>query len=84
MTAVPDAGFIFAGWTASSGGSYSSESLSFTMPQNADAGGVVLTAHFKADAHEHNYAEIEGTRVNPHLPEGRVRQVQVQNLRRGH
>lgn len=29
------------------------------------AGGVVLTAHFKADAHEHNYAEIEDTRVNP-------------------
>ena len=65
VTAVPDAGFVFAGWTASSGGSYSSESLSFTMPQDADAGGVVLTAHFKADAHEHNYAEIEGTRVNP-------------------
>lgn len=65
VTAVPDEGFVFAGWTASSGGSYSSESLSFTMPQNADAGGVVLTAHFKADAHEHNYAEIEGTRVNP-------------------
>lgn len=65
VTAVPDAGFVFAGWTASSGGSYSRESLSFTMPQNADAGGVVLTAHFKADAHEHNYAEIEDTRVNP-------------------
>lgn len=65
VTAVPDAGFVFAGWTASSGGSYSSESLSFTMPQDADAGGVVLTAHFKADAHEHEYAEIEGTRVNP-------------------
>lgn len=65
VTAVPDAGFVFAGWTASSGGSYSSESLSFTMPQDADAGGVVLTAHFKADAHEHNYAEIEDTRVNP-------------------
>ena len=65
MTAVPDAGFVFAGWTASSGGSYSSATISFTMPQNADAGGVVLTAHFKADAHEHNYAEIENTRVNP-------------------
>lgn len=63
VTAVPDAGFVFAGWTASSGGSYSSESLSFTMPQDADAGGVVLTAHFKADAHEHNYAEIEGTKT---------------------
>ena len=65
VTAVPDAGFVFAGWTASSGGSYSSATISFTMPQNADAGGVVLTANFKADAHEHNYAEIEDTRVNP-------------------
>lgn len=65
VTAVPDEGFVFAGWTASSGGSYSSAMISFTMPQNADAGGVVLTANFKADAHEHNYAEIEDTRVNP-------------------
>ena len=65
VTAVADEGFVFAGWISSSGGSYSSESISFTMPQDADAGGVVLTAHFKADAHEHNYAEIEGTRVNP-------------------
>lgn len=65
VTAVPDEGFVFAGWTASSGGIYSSATISFTMPQNADAGGVVLTANFKADAHEHNYAEIEDTRVNP-------------------
>lgn len=65
VTAVPDEGFVFVGWTASSGGSYSSATISFTMPQNADAGGVVLTANFKADAHEHNYAEIEDTRVNP-------------------
>ena len=65
VTAVADEGFVFAGWTASSGGSYSSATISFTMPQNADAGGVVLTAHFKADAHEHEYVEVEGTRVNP-------------------
>lgn len=65
VTAVPDEGFVFAGWTASSGGSYNSATISFTMPQNADVGGVVLTANFKADAHEHNYAEIEDTRVNP-------------------
>ena len=65
VTAVPDEGFVFAGWTASSGGSYSSATINFTMPQNADAGGVVLTANFKADAHEHNYAEIEDSRVNP-------------------
>lgn len=63
VTAVPDAGFVFAGWTASSGGSYSSATISFTMPHHADAGGVVLTAHFKADAHEHNYVEVEGTKT---------------------
>ena len=84
VTAVADEGFVFAGWTASSGGSYSSATISFTMPQNADAGGVVLTAHFKADAHEHEYVEVEGHQDCRHLPEGRVRQVQVQNLRRDH
>lgn len=63
VTAVPDEGFVFAGWTASSGGSYSSSTISFTMPQNADAGGVVLTANFKADAHEHEYVEVEGTKT---------------------
>lgn len=63
VTAVPDEGFVFAGWTASSGGSYSSATISFTMPQNADAGGVVLTANFKADAHEHEYVEVEGTKT---------------------
>lgn len=63
VTAVPDEGFVFAGWTASSGVSYSSATISFTMPQNADAGGVVLTANFKADAHEHEYVEVEGTKT---------------------
>ena len=63
MTAVPDDGFVFAGWTSSTGASYSSETLSFTMPSDANAGGVVLTAHFTADEHEHNYVEIEGTKV---------------------
>lgn len=65
VTAVPDEGFVFAGWTVSSGGSYSSAALTYTMPQNADAGGVVLTAHFKADAHEHEYVEVEDARTNP-------------------
>ena len=63
VTAVPDDGFVFAGWTSSTGASYSSETLSFTMPSDANAGGVVLTAHFTADEHEHNYVEIEGTKV---------------------
>ena len=63
VTAVPDEGFVFAGWTASTGGSYSSATIQFTMPADANAGGVVLTAHFKADAHEHNYVEMSDTKV---------------------
>lgn len=63
VTAVPDEGFVFAGWTASTGGSYSSATIQFTMPANANAGGVVLTAQFKADAHEHNYVLVEGSEV---------------------
>lgn len=65
VTAVPNEGFVFAGWTASTGGSYSSATLQYTMPADANAGGVVLTAHFKADAHEHNYVEVSGTQVAP-------------------
>ena len=65
VTAVPDAGFVFAGWTASTGGSYSSATISFTMPSDANAGGVVLTAHFTADAHEHEYVEVEGSKTAP-------------------
>lgn len=63
VTAVPDEGYVFAGWTASTGGSYSNATLQFTMPTNANAGGVVLTAHFQAQAHEHNYLLVEGTEV---------------------
>ena len=65
VTAVPDGGFRFVGWTASNGTTYGGQTISFTMPSNADAGGVVLTAHFEPDEHEHDYAEVEGTRVAP-------------------
>lgn len=65
VTAVPKEGFVFAGWTASTGGSYSSATIQFTMPADANAGGVVLTAHFQADAHEHQYVEISDTVVSP-------------------
>ena len=65
VTAVPDEGFVFDGWTISSGGTSGSASITFTMPQNADAGGVVLTAHFKAEKHDHEYIEVENTRTNP-------------------
>lgn len=64
VTAVPNEGYVFAGWTASTGGSYSSATIAFTMPSNANAGGVVLTAHFQAQAHEHNYLLVEGTEVS--------------------
>ena len=65
VTAVPNEGFVFVGWTSSTGGSYDSATISFTMPGDANAGGVVLTAHFKADAHEHEYVEVEGSKTAP-------------------
>ena len=65
VTAVPNAGWKFAGWTASLGTAGSSASLTFTVPSNADAGGVVLTALFTPDEHEHDWVEIAGTRQEP-------------------
>ena len=44
VTAVPNAGWKFAGWTASLGTAGSSASLTFTVPSNADAGGAGLSA----------------------------------------
>lgn len=65
VTAVPDEGFVFDGWTISSGGTFNDATITFTMPQNADAGGVVLTAHFKVGKHDHDYVEIEDARTDP-------------------
>lgn len=65
VTAVPKEGFVFAGWTSSTGASYSNATIQFTMPSDANAGGVVLTAHFQADAHEHQYVEVSGSKVIP-------------------
>lgn len=65
VTAVPDKGFVFDGWTISSGGTFDDATITFTMPQNADAGGVVLTAHFKVGKHDHDYVEIEDARTDP-------------------
>ena len=72
VTAVPAEGFVFAGWTASTGETYSSATIQFTMPADANAGGVVLTAHFTPDAHEHQYVLVPGsetaaTCLNPGL-----------------
>lgn len=65
VTAVPKEGWKFAYWSASIGSAGSGSSLTFTVPSNADAGGVVVTAHFEPAAHEHNYVEVEGSRKEP-------------------
>ena len=65
MKAVPDAGWKFAGWTASLGAASSSSSLNFTVPSNADANGVIVTAHFEPDEHEHEFVEVKDTRIEP-------------------
>ena len=64
VTAVPNAGWKFAYWTASYGSVGSGSSISFTVPSNADAGGVVVTAYFTPDAHEHNYQEVSRTEAS--------------------
>ena len=48
VTAVPDEGWEFVGWAATIGSTgVSGESLTFTVPGNADANGVILTAYFE-------------------------------------
>lgn len=48
VTAVPNEGWEFVGWAATIGSTGGSgESLTFTVPGNADANGVILTAYFE-------------------------------------
>lgn len=61
VTAVPDDGWRFAYWTASIGSVGGSATVTFTVPGNADANGVILTAHFEPDEHEHQYVDMERT-----------------------
>lgn len=65
VTAVADQGWQFAYWTASLGSVGAGASLTFTVPSNADANGVIVTAHFEPIEHEHTFEEIEDTRVEP-------------------
>lgn len=65
VTAVPSQGWQFAYWSASIGSAQAGSQLTFTVPSNADAGGVVVTAHFEPVEHEHDYVEVEGTRKAP-------------------
>ena len=65
VTAVPESGWKFDHWSASIGSAGGSASLTFTVPTNADAGGVVITAHFTPDAHDHDFVEVEGSKTAP-------------------
>ena len=65
VTAVADQGWQFAYWTASLGSVGTGASLTFNVPSNADANGVIVTAHFEPIEHEHAFEEIEDTRVEP-------------------
>ena len=48
VTAVPNEGWEFVGWAATIGSTGDSgESLTFTVPGNADSNGVILTAYFE-------------------------------------
>lgn len=61
VTAVPDEGWTFAGWQASIGSVGGDATVSFTVPGNADANGVVVTAVFTEgggeEEHSHDWRE---------------------------
>lgn len=59
VTAVPNEGWKFDHWAASIGSVSGSASLGFTVPANADAGGVVVTAYFTPDVHDHQFVETD-------------------------
>lgn len=65
VTAVPNTGWQFDYWTASIGSTGGGASLTFTVPGDADANGVIITAHFTPAEHDHDYVEIEGTHIAP-------------------
>lgn len=47
VTAVPDDGWEFTGWSATIGHVDGSATIAFTVPADADANGVVITANFR-------------------------------------
>ena len=65
VTAVPNEGWVFDYWSASIGSAGGGASLTFTVPGNADANGVIVTAHFAPAEHAHNYVEIKDSRIAP-------------------
>lgn len=62
VTAVPDEGWKFSYWTVSYGSAGESATLTFTVPGDADANGIVITAHFaRAECAYHDWEELERT-----------------------
>lgn len=64
VTAVADEGWVFDHWVVSLGrADASNPKMTFTVPENADANGVILTAVFLPDEHEHVWVELKDERV---------------------
>ena len=61
VTAVPAEGWFFSHWTATIGHVDDSSTITFTVPGDADANGVVITAVFQEEEREceHDWEEIE-------------------------
>jgi len=57
VTAVPDDGWEFDHWTVSYGSAGGSATLTFTVPGDADANGIVITAHFSEKECSHDWSE---------------------------
>lgn len=65
VTAVADEGWHFSHWTATLGSVGSSATLVFTVPESADANGVVLVAHFEEDEPEETPEPTEEPTATP-------------------
>lgn len=62
VTAVPDEGWRFDHWAVSYGSAGESATLTFTVPGDADANGIVITACFaRAECQYHDWEELERT-----------------------
>ena len=59
VTAVADEGWYFDHWEASIGHVENADTIVFTVPPEVDANGVVITAVFGQEVHEHYWEEIE-------------------------
>lgn len=57
VTAVAEEGWFFEGWQATAGSVGSDASLTFTVPGDVDANGVVITAVFREEEHSHEWTE---------------------------